>query len=271
MMMTKTLRPGLLVSLKTSLVGNVVYRTLDIDADHVTEEGTRRAKWETERTIQDPAEYERGIKARSKARSLVTAICAPSSFGLLCPESQAEALKDAIEAARDVAELFNVSATMTRVQVFAIVGRVAADDAEAVRAINSELRDLLDQMENGVRKLDASAIRDAANKARALGAMLSDNASERVKNAIETARKTAREIVKAGEAATIEVDQATIAAIENARTAFLDIGDETEIGNVDAAPERAVEFEPASPALAELYGKGPVRETAPAARLVDME
>src|SRR5690348_7110755 len=45
-----TLRPGLLVSLKTSIVGNTEYRRVQLEADHVTEEGTRRARWETERT-----------------------------------------------------------------------------------------------------------------------------------------------------------------------------------------------------------------------------
>src|SRR5260221_4374072 len=93
----QTLRPGLLVSLKTSLDGNVKYRSVDIVADHVTAEGERRAKWETERTIQDPAEYERAVKARSKARAIITGVCAPSSFGLLCPEFQRDKLTAAVE------------------------------------------------------------------------------------------------------------------------------------------------------------------------------
>lgn len=61
-----TLRPGLLVSLKTSCTGNVSYTRADIEAGHMTEEGKKRAKWETERTIEDPIEHEAAIKVQSK-------------------------------------------------------------------------------------------------------------------------------------------------------------------------------------------------------------
>ncbi len=44
-MQTSTLRPGLLVSLKTSVTGNVVYRRKDIEPDHRTKDGVQRARW----------------------------------------------------------------------------------------------------------------------------------------------------------------------------------------------------------------------------------
>ena len=84
-MEVSTLRNGLLVSLKTSVTGNVSYIKRDIETDHVTEDGHLAAKWETERTIVDPGEHEAAIKVRSKARALVTGVCVASAFGLLCP------------------------------------------------------------------------------------------------------------------------------------------------------------------------------------------
>lgn len=241
-MQTSTIRPGLLVSLKTTVAGNVSYRKQDLERDHLTADGVRLARWETERTVMDPAEHEEAIKIRSKVRSLVTGLCAASSFGLLCPDDKASDLSAAVRQAQDMADDFNRRSTLTRVQVYVIAGRIAADDVEATRAINSEVRDLLDRMESGVRNLDVDAIRDAANKARAIGTMVSADASARLQKAIETARSAARQIVKAGETAAAEVDTRALRAITESRTAFLDLSDATEV----AAPVvtgRALDFD----------------------------
>ena len=72
-----------------------------------------------------------------------------------------------------MADEFNTSAKLTRICTFALVGRIVPDDLEAVRALNSEAADLLATMAAGIGKLDATAIRDAADRARALGRMLS--------------------------------------------------------------------------------------------------
>jgi hypothetical protein len=226
---TSTLRPGYLVSLKTSVVGNVSYRKQDIEPDHLTSQGELQAKWETERTITDPAEHELAVKTRGRCRTIITSVCAASDFGLLCPASAIDRLTAAVQEARDLADVFNRSARLTKIEVWVITGRVADNDVEAVRAINSEVSGLLAQMERGLELLDVSAIRDAANRARNLGSMLSPEASERVKTAIATARSAARRIVKAGEEGVAEVDKAAIARITEARTAFLDISDEPDI------------------------------------------
>lgn len=246
-MQVSTLRPGLLVSLKTSLSGNVHYATLDIERDHIGTAGERRARWETLRVIQDPSEHEEAVQLRGKCRSLIIAHCAPSSFGLLCPESSQESLDVAIAAARDIAAAFNRRAKLTRISVHVIAGRIASDDIEAVRAINSEVRDLLTAMDEGLQRLDAKAVREAADKARAIGAMLSPYAAEQVRKAIEVARSAARRIVKAGEEAAIEIDTATLRTIRQSRTAFLDMDDEFQGEDVERgvpATGRAVDLEP---------------------------
>ena len=239
-----TLRPGLLVSLKSSLSGNVSYRTVDLESDHLTAEGVRRAKWETERVISDPVEHEEAVKVRGKARSLITACCAPSSFGLLCPEARRESLTEAIDAAHDLVDSFNRRAVVTRIGVYVIVGRVAQDDAEAIRAINSEMTDLLQTMESGLRALDVQVVRDAANKARAISSMLTPEAARQTGYAIEAARSAARKIVKAAEAGAAEIDLAAIKRVRSARSAFIDLDEAADM----AAPStsgRAIDFDPA--------------------------
>jgi hypothetical protein len=230
------------VSLKTSLAGNVSYQTRDIDPDHI-DGGKLVARWETERTIQDPAEHERAVKERGRARAVITGVCAKSAFGLLCPEEQQDRLESAMAEARGIVDAFNKTATRTRINIYTIVGRVAQDDVEAVRAINSEVSDLLAAMQEGVRNMDATAIRDAANKVKGLGAMLEPGASERVNAAIAVARGVARTIVKAGEQASTVIDTAALNAIAAARTAFLDLGEQQEIAEV-VTTAAAVDFDP---------------------------
>ena len=228
-MKTSTLRPGLLVSLKTSVRGNVSYSKQVIEAEHRLETGEEKARWEMVRTIVDPDEHEKAKKARSKAASLVRSVCALSAFGLLCPEADAGKLEKALEAARKVVDDFNDDAKLSRVGVYVISGRIAADDVEAVKAINSEIKELLETMAQGVATLDVKAIRDAASRAKEIGQMLSPDAQARVTIAVETAREAAKKIVKAGETAAREVDESAVRKITEQRTAFLDLDDAKEI------------------------------------------
>jgi hypothetical protein len=233
MINTSTLRPGLLVGLSTSISGNVKYRTQIIEEEHLTESGAEAARWETERTITDPAEHEAAKKVRSAARNDIVRVCAASAFGLLCPENKVADLEAGLATARRRVEAFNAMAQVTRLSVNVLTGRIASDDVEAVRAINSEVRDLLSQMERGIQRVDVKAIRDAADAAKALGSMLSPEAAERVQTAIDVARQQARLIVKAGEQAATAIDQAAIAKITESRAAFLDFDEAREV----AAPQ----------------------------------
>jgi hypothetical protein len=124
-----------------------------------------------------------------------------------------------------------------------MVGVVANDDQRAISAINSEMRDLIDSMAKGIATLDVTEIRKAANKATSVGKMLEPGAQATVKKAITLARAAAKDIVKAGEAAAIEVDQVTLQRLQEARTAFLDLDPQGEVLPVEhTAP--AVDFEP---------------------------
>lgn len=245
MLKASTLRPGLLVSLKTSQTGNTQYVKRTIEANHLTKDGKAKAKWETLRVISDPAEHERACQVRSKARATISGVCANSAFGLLCPESNADELEAAIVEARQLVEDFNSEAKLSRVHIYVVTGRIAPDDVEAVRAINSEVRELLDDMKEGIKNLDVKAVREAAGRARSIGMMLSPDAQARITVAIEAARKTARAMVKAGEQAAQEIDRRTLRTISESRTAFLDLDDEKEIADVKATA-RALDLAPES-------------------------
>lgn len=242
-----TLRPGLLVSLKTSIVGNVSYAKTVLVHGHQDVDGSLKSKWETEKSVADAEEHERAVKVRASARALVAAVCSQSSFGLLCSENRASDLARALAEARAMIDEFNTSAKLSKISLAMITGRIAQDDVEAVRAINSEMQDLMRAMQDGIAKLDVERVREAANKAKAISQMLTPAAQERVKGTIEIARTAARKIVKAGEAAAQEIDQTAINAIDRARTAFLDIDMPESDIEAPTADGRAIDLEPEVP------------------------
>lgn len=240
----KTLRPGLLVSLKTGINGNISWMRTPLEQDHLTAEGTKRARWETKREITDPEEFENGCAVRSKCRGMIYKVCAPSTFGLLCPEDKRDELDEAVSSAQKMAAEFNATAALTRVHIYVIAGRIAADDVQAVRAINSEVRGLLTDMETGLKNLDVKVVREAANKAKSIGRMLQPEAMKRIQTAVDVAREMARKIVKAGEEGAVVIDRTVLRQIRASRTDFLDIEEEVVEVQQPASPARAVDLAP---------------------------
>jgi hypothetical protein len=262
----RTLRPGLLVALNTSIKGNISYGTREIEGIHLNELGEQVARWETTRIIMDPEEHEQAWKVRIKARNLIKAVCAKSAFGLLCPEDRAPELIAAIAESRKLVGEFNDQAMLTSLSVNVIFGRIAQDDVEAVRAISGELRDLMEEMQVGLKNLDVKRVRDAAAKAKQVGEMLTPEKREKLEEAIKVARSSARQIVKAGAEVAIEIDKVAIEQIDMTRVAFLDIEEssqpeiavpEVDVRGFDLADEIEVESTP----LPE--GWNEITETAP--------
>jgi len=254
-METRLLKPGILVSLKTTLSGGVNYDRRDLGTKIEGAGEQEVSMWETVRTIRDREEHDNGVKVRSTASSLIRRECIASSFGLLCLIDNEAALDEAIGVARDLADAFNEDAKHTQFNVYVLKGRIAETDEEATRAIAAEVRGLLEEMETGVRNLDVKSVRDAANRARELNKMLDESQTERMGAAIKAARRAARTIVKrvekakeSGEAVLADIDTK---AINVARFAFLDPEAEAEkdaeviqLPGID--PRRFAELDPMS-------------------------
>jgi hypothetical protein len=234
-MATATIKPGLLVSLKSSVQGGVHYEREDMEPRR-RDAGKTVARWRTTRTIEDADEYERAQKARSAARTEIAKICSSTSFGLLLPAACESALDEAMVRARAIADDHNATAVHTRVSVYVLRGRIASTDEEAARAIADEVQGLVREMNGAIDRLDVDAIRAAAASARESVVLLGDEQAELVSAAIKQARSAARAIVqrvqKDGEAAAVVLADVQRGALERARIAFLDVeerGPEEEI------------------------------------------
>ena len=196
-------------------------------------EGAAVSKWETTKIVDDLVETEAATKARGKCRTIITSVCTNTAFGLLCATADEEKLNQAIVESREHAKLFNetmpasgLSKTI-QVDVFIMRGRIAESDSEATRAIASEMREILEQMKQGIADCNADDIRKAANKARAIGKMLDEESAKKVTEAIAQARAAAREIVKqvssGADKTTVKLDAIKMEMIDTARFAFLDL------------------------------------------------
>lgn len=238
-----TIRPGLLVAVKTSIKGNVTYSKKDLETAKL-ENGVDFASWETERRIKDAAEQEAATKTIGKARNLIASVCSKTEFGYLCPLIAKTELDAAINEAYALVDAFNVTSKVTKARFGAVTGTIAQDDFQAVRALRREVSELLLDMKQGLENLDVDTVRAAAGRATQLGQMLSEEAQVRVALAVKQAREVAKKIVKAGETGAAQIDRATIARLTEARTAFLDLdGPEGEIGS-PLVEGRGVDFAP---------------------------
>lgn len=224
--MIANIKPGILVAMRTKIVGGVEYQKKDLEPPIDSPDADVK-RWETTRVIDDPEEYDRARAARSAAQAVVNRVCVRSDFGLLCPETKENDLNAAIAAARQLASTHNASSTHTQVEVYVLKGRVADSDEEAVKGIAAEVRALLDGMSAGIDAADPEAIRKAATRARRMGAMLDAASAGKVAAAVTEARDAAKQIVRrvidgseAAETVVAEVDRTLIDA---ARFMFLDL------------------------------------------------
>lgn len=217
------------MSLKTAIRGGIDYQRAALDAPAPDAPEAEVTRWETTRTIADREEHARAVETRTHAVGCVRRVCLATSFGLLCPLSREDLLDAAIGEAREIADAFNQGARHSRIDVYVLRGRIAENDEESTRAIASEVRGLLDEMESGVRSLDVPSVRDAARRARELAQALDARSAERVGSAIDAARVAARAIVrrveKGGEAAAEVLASLNLGPVAAARFAFLDLSE----------------------------------------------
>jgi hypothetical protein len=238
----QTLRPAILVALSTQIKGNRRYVTTELEGEHETADGELRARWETLRVVEDPAEHEAAWLTQRKARGAILRVCRRTNFGLMCREDEFDELLSGMAEAQRLADEFNRSAKITHLSINVLPARIAQDDVIAVRAISADIRSLMDDMAVGVQTLDVKAVRDAAGKLRDVSSMLSDDAKKRIGVAVDAARSVARQIVKAGEDVAVEIDAVVIEKIATARTSFLDLDAPAEVATPAANAARVLDL-----------------------------
>lgn len=273
-----TIRPGLLVNIASSVEGGVSYQRFDIKTGEKLEDGSTHSEWNTKKVVDDEVELKRAEQTRSKARSMIAKLCTKSKFGHICSPAKEAELDAAITEARKLCDEHNSDDQnkYTQIKIYVLKGRVESNDAEAMRSITSEITDLIAKMDAGIKEFDPEKIREAANNAREMSAMLGEEAQGKVNAAIQQARKAARTIVsriqEKGEDKAVVLMDIQRGQIESARIAFLDMS-ENDAAPQDASPviqsQRFADLDAEADAAPRAVGSEPVLK-AVAAPILDM-
>jgi hypothetical protein len=161
-------------------------------------------------------------------------------FTLLCPKVNEAALDEGIAAAKFLVNDFNEKSVYTKISLYVLKGQLASDDEESAAAIAAEMRSLLAEVGEAIRKMDPDAIREALTKANEVSEMLVEEEQNKVSGALEMARVAAREIKKTIkkqgiEAINVAKDyQVELIALQQASAGFLDFED--PVAPVNEAP-----------------------------------
>lgn len=186
------IRPGVLVTLRSSVQGGVYYdreeMAVDQDAGGAESGGSTRV-WKTTQRVPDPEEYARAKRVRGRAVSAIWNRSVKTVYGLICTDDDKPALDEAIKKAMDEVQAFNAGAKHTKVTLNVLRPRlVLGETSEAIAAETSEAVDALDaSVESG----DVQAIRKAANEAAEISRLLDGGLRERIVQKVKAAREAA--------------------------------------------------------------------------------
>lgn len=223
------LRRGVLVSLRTAVSGGIVYDRRDLNTPDIDGEVSIRKieKWETTKITEDPQEFEKATATRNAASAMIRRHCLDTAFGLLCPMDDLEKLNAAIDEAKALVKTFNLASKRSQVNVWVMVGLIMDSDERALRAIASEVRNLVGTMRDGVSNADVERIREAAKEAKRLQTMLTgdvaDKASAAIQSALKAARTLTKRVVKEGEKLSEVIQEIDLKALDEAQFAFLEL------------------------------------------------
>ncbi len=269
-MRTTILRPGLLVHINSHVEAGVTYTRTPVEpspeivaAAEARNETATVTEWITTKIVPDREERDRAEKARTRACKEIYDLCARSRYAYICPLEREADLAVAEERARQIVDAHNASSMgLTRIDFYPSAWVLADKNEATIRKIGQEMIGLLSDMSRGIDEANPELIRQALTAANDMSSMLGEEQVKAVSDAVEQARKAARDITrrvgKKGEDVALVVKEVQRSAIEKARFAFLDLddaaGETTEpspdvqrFADLDVTEPAVTEHAPASP------------------------
>ena len=192
-----TFRAGLAVDLTVRISGGVEYKRTEKRAPRKV--GTAVIEeWETEKTVANAAEWEKAVALRGDLRHSISRLCARTPLGdlLLIPPDRETDVRAALDAARSKVDAHNASASAHHLVMGCVLLRFVPEDEWTARSIRGEIFAVLTRMDQGIGNADAEAIREAADAAKRVLPMLTSIAAPVLEQAVEEARRAAREITR---------------------------------------------------------------------------
>lgn len=221
------LRPGFLVCFSTRVENGVEHLKSQV-REEVLPDGAVRKEWQAATIIHDPEEFKAVSVLRSRVRNIMKGVTTNTGFALMCPREDEQRLSAAITEMDALALGWNETSKVYKLRVSTVLAEIAENKADAIKAIKSEVVDLLARMEAATRAGSVRDIRAAANEAAQKVALLdleSEDGDDEIAQALAVARGVARKIVKrvekGGEDLAAVLEQQNLEPIAAARLRFI--------------------------------------------------
>lgn len=238
--MMEVLKPSILLGVGIHRSGGVHYARKILE-EYESGEGEVK-EWNTVKTIDDKKDLEDAERAASKLRRMVGKLCARTSFGYLCPLEKEGDLDDLLAEMRHEAREVTLGLKTCALTVSFIKGRIAANDADAAKALTAEIGSFLTQLTDAIASADVKLIRHVLVEARGLDTLLAPAQSSLLQEAVAEAREAAKtirkEMEKKGRSKELVVQGLALSAIDSARMCFLELAEVSEpsrLPSVDAS------------------------------------
>jgi len=157
---------------------------------------TEKVITRTTRTITAVDEYKAMDALRARMRNRVKANCVDTIIGWLSPrENRADLRKTIVQVEAEIIEV-NAGATFYKVSPGVVVASIETDADVAAATVTETLRDAMDGLREAFARGDIEGMRAIAAGLKGFDALVNDEAADKVREAIDEARKIARTVVR---------------------------------------------------------------------------
>jgi hypothetical protein len=211
------------------------------------EEAQERSEWKTEKVILDINERKAGTSLWNQNKRLVRSIALETIGGLMfCPKDKQEELKRIAEELRARAGRFNDETRFVRINFDLMFFDIVGNEEKVAESIRDEISGMVQELSEAIDEGDFKKIRDVAYKARGADALLAQEESAILKEAVAEARRAANRISEAardGEDMIEAVSNLERSAVDAARFRFIEQieDDDPEGDRLPAVDVREVE------------------------------
>jgi len=223
---TKDLKACYLIGYKVSVHGGIHY---EHSGEEKSTNGTAEfASWQTDKEVNDAAEYKRAQALRNKAKRYLNKLGVSNELGVVVPVENLQQIKDTYRSLSVEVDRFNVEAIFSSIRFRVLRFKIEGENEVALQDMLADMRSNLVDLKAAVKKADVKGIRDVIQRMKGMEMVLPDSAADFVQRAVDDARAQATEMRKALEERKedLEVVQRRIStsSVDFARFALMEPG-----------------------------------------------
>lgn len=157
------IEPCILVRDRITVDRGVSYIRRDLSATP-GDDGSEDATWFTDRHYKNKEETKQANNTYMKARNRIRQVCLSTDIGFICPLSRKEELAAAIQESKEIADDFNRTAKVCRVNHIVVCTMIEPENKDAEQLINETVHSIGQSIKAAVANLDFKTARGAVKQ-----------------------------------------------------------------------------------------------------------